>query len=103
MILGLPPMNQLDATATPMWTCFADTPDLTPYDHVSNIIPLDELNPPVAALSGQAREDALLSLALPLDEIDEAPEDPFNRLLWRATMGPSIPYPEQYVLATPDD
>ena len=30
-ILGLPPMNQLDAAATPMASCFADQPDLAPY------------------------------------------------------------------------
>jgi YVTN family beta-propeller protein len=101
MMLGLPPMNQMDATATPMRTCFAERPDLTFYDHVSNNVALDELNPPVQALSGQAREDALLSLALPLDEIDEAPEDAFNRILWRATMGYERAYPEEYALSAP--
>ncbi len=44
-ILGLPPMNQLDLAATPMYDAFADTPDLTPYNAVANIVPLDELNP----------------------------------------------------------
>jgi len=98
VILGLPPMNQLDATATPMWTCFTDIPDLTPYDHVSNLVPLDELNPPLTALKGQALEDALVSLSLPLDDIDAAPEEVFNRILWRATMGYEKPYPEQYAI-----
>ena len=32
LILGLPPMNQLDLSATPMRDCFQDKPDLTPYD-----------------------------------------------------------------------
>ena len=29
-ILGLPPMNQFDASAVPMWDAFTDTPDFTP-------------------------------------------------------------------------
>ena len=45
-ILGLPPMNQFDATATPMFDCFTETPDFTPFDAVPNIIPLDTMNPP---------------------------------------------------------
>ena len=29
-ILGLPPMNQFDASAVPMWDAFTDTPDFAP-------------------------------------------------------------------------
>ena len=29
LMLGLPPMNQMDATATPMFDCFTNTPDFT--------------------------------------------------------------------------
>ena len=45
LILGLPPMNQLDATATPMFDCFTDQPDFTPFTAVPNHIPLDQMNP----------------------------------------------------------
>ena len=41
-MLGLPPMNQLDLSATPMRACFAETPDLTPYKCRANKIPLDK-------------------------------------------------------------
>ena len=51
LILGLPPMNQLDATATPMSDCFTDTPDLTPYVAVPANIPLDQMNPNPKAIS----------------------------------------------------
>ena len=45
-MLGLPPMNQMDATATPMFDCFTGTgPDFTPFDAVTNNVPLDEMNP----------------------------------------------------------
>ena len=45
LILGLPPMNQLDATATPMFDCFVNQPDFTPFNAVSNNVPLDQMNP----------------------------------------------------------
>ena len=48
-ILGLPPMNQFDASATPMFDCFTDTADVTPFDSVANNIPLDQMNPDPAA------------------------------------------------------
>ena len=53
LMLGLPPMNQLDLSATPMRDCFTDKPDLTPYTAVKNKIPLDEMNKPVEKLDGQ--------------------------------------------------
>ena len=54
LILGLPPMNQLDASATPMASCFTDKPNLAPYDAVKNNIPLDRLNPELAGDSRSA-------------------------------------------------
>ena len=45
LMLGLPPMNQMDATATPMFDCFTNTPDFTAFDAVTNTVPLDEMNP----------------------------------------------------------
>src|SRR5205814_355520 len=36
LILGLPPMNQLDASATPMAGCFIGAPDVTPYKAMPN-------------------------------------------------------------------
>src|SRR5207302_6785122 len=45
LILRLPPMNQLDATATPMSDCFMATADLMPFTAVPNNVPLDQMNP----------------------------------------------------------
>src|ERR1019366_4035962 len=36
LMLGLPPMNQMDATATQMFDCFTRTPDFTAFDAVTN-------------------------------------------------------------------
>ncbi len=45
LMLGLPPMNQMDATATPMTDCFTNQPDFTPYLALTNNVPLDQMNP----------------------------------------------------------
>jgi hypothetical protein len=103
LILGLPPMNQMDATATPMFDCFTNTPDFTAFDAVKNNVPLDELNPPAKRISdAQLRKDALISARLPLEKADQCPEDVLNRILWRATMSRQ-PYPEWVVTKAVDD
>src|SRR5205823_1313375 len=91
LILGLPPMNQLDLSATPMRSCFTETADLTPYQAVANRVALDEMNPPVAKLDGKARYWALKSLELNLDEGDAIDEDTLNRILWFSVRG-EAPY-----------
>src|SRR5262249_47440583 len=96
LILGLPPMNQLDLSATPMRPCFQGTPDLTPYAAVPNRIALDEMNPPMNKLKGEALHWAKKSLELNLDEADVADEDTFNRILWHAARGDGVPYPEEF-------
>jgi len=93
LILGLPPMNQLDLSATAMRACFQTRPDLTPYRCLDNKIALNEMNPPLARLKGEALHWARKSLALNLDKGDEADEDTLNRILWYSTRG-SAPYPE---------
>jgi hypothetical protein len=94
LILGLPPMNQLDLSATPMGNCFQEMPNLTAYNARPNRVPLDQMNPPLAALRGPALHWAKRSLAMDLDEADEADEEEFNRLLWHSVRGHETPYPE---------
>ena len=95
LMLGLPPMNQMDATATPMFDCFTNTPDFTPYDAVTNQVPLDQMNPAEQAIRDPVlRQDAEISARLPLDHEDKCPEDLFNHILWRAAKGSQTPYPQ---------
>jgi hypothetical protein len=96
LVLGLPPMNQLDLSATPMRACFQAAPNLTPYKAVPNRIPLDEMNPPMSALRGAAAHWAKLSLALDLDDADEADEDTLNRILWHSVRGVDARYPAEF-------
>ncbi|MCC6234725.1 MAG: phosphoesterase [Verrucomicrobiales bacterium] len=94
-ILGMKPMNQFDAAATPMFDCFSDTPDFTPFVAVPNQVPLDQMNPDPSALRDpQLRRDALASARMNFRQVDRAPEGLLNRVLWRATRGTAEPYPE---------
>lgn len=104
LILGLPPMNQFDATATPFADCFQETPDFTPFNAVPPGVPLDQLNPAPSAIEDSLlREHALASATLPLDEIDRCPEDLFNRILWHAMKGSHAPYPTWATRPEADD
>ena len=104
LMLGLPPMNQMDATATPMFDCFTNTPDFAAFEAVTNNVPLDEMNSPLKNLFGaQARKDAVVSSRLPLDKPDQCPEDVLNQILWRAAKGSSVAYPFWAVKATEDN
>jgi DNA-binding beta-propeller fold protein YncE len=107
LMLGLPPMNQMDATATPMFDCFIPPgagPDFTPFDAVTNNVPLDEMNLLPNFISDPLlRKDAYVSARLPLDKEDQCPEDLFNHILWRATKGSQTPYPNWAVKAVEDN
>jgi hypothetical protein len=104
IILGLPPMNQFDASATPMASCFTDKPDLTPYKAVPNIVPLDQVNPQLSDIRNpRQRYWAEVSIKLPLDDVDEADEDTFNRVLWFAARGSDETYPAWAVNRDDDD
>jgi hypothetical protein len=93
-ILGMPPLNQFDASATPMFDCFTENPDWTPYQALPNRVPLDQMNPEPAAIDdAMLRSDAVTSARLNFTEVDRAPEGVLNQILWRAMKGSSIPFP----------
>jgi hypothetical protein len=96
LLLGLPPMNQLDLSATAMRSCFQEKPDLSPYVALPNRVPLDQMNPPLDKLQGAALDLAPKSLELDFDKEDRADEDTFNRILWHATRG-DAPYPAHLI------
>jgi YVTN family beta-propeller protein len=94
LMLGMKPLNQMDAGATPLRDCFIDKPDLTPYTALPNKVPLDQLNPPKTAYQSEKMRDlAEQSEKLPLDTLDACDEDTLNRILWHAMRGPDAEYP----------
>jgi hypothetical protein len=101
LMLGLPPMNQMDATATPMTECFTNVPDFSPFDCLTNNIPLDKMNPDVRSISDRRQfHDAVVSSHLPLKKADQCPEDVLNKILWHAQMGFDAPYPQWAITET---
>ena len=92
-MLGLPPLNKFDAYADVMAACFTGSPDLTPYTHVKNGVPLDERNPSGAGMTPADRYWQAKSLALNWSEIDGP--DPYwlNRVNWYSLFKDARPYP----------
>ncbi len=96
-ILGIPPMNAIDATALPMFDCFTGNFNKTPYHFVANKIPLDEMNKSTASLKGKAKYYAKLSASPQFDHIDGGNDDLLNRIVWFSVKG-NKPYPSKMTL-----
>jgi YVTN family beta-propeller protein len=103
-ILGLPPMNQLDMAAQPMYGAFTDRPDFTPYTALPNQIPLDTMNG-TAAQATDPMQKAWLAWSEKQNfrSEDQLAFAPFNRLTWYATTGWKRPYPGDSKVMTPDE
>jgi len=70
---------------------------------VKNLIPLDRLNPKISMITDpREKKWALASLALPLEDVDEADEDTLNRILWFAVRRRDDTYPAWAVREDPD-
>jgi YVTN family beta-propeller protein len=80
LILGLPPMSNLDTAATPMFGAFQPTPVLTPYKLRAARVDLQEKN---TANAYGAQASARMYLA----EADLAPEQALNEIIWKSVKG----------------
>jgi YVTN family beta-propeller protein len=81
LILGLQPMSQFDAAATPMWKSFTATPTLTPFKARPSNIDLDARNP------NNRSALALKSLSFDFSKEDAAPDLEFSEVIWKAVKG----------------
>ena len=86
-ILGIPPMNVIDATALPMFDCFSNKPTAFTYQALPNRIALNQINPKLAALRGKALYFAKASSKPEFDHVDGGRDDLLNRILWYAAKG----------------
>jgi hypothetical protein len=103
-ILGLPPMNQLDMAAEPMYGAFTDKPDYTPYTALPNQIPLDTMNGTAAQATDPMQKAWLTwSEKQNFKSEDQLAFAPFNRLTWYATTGWKRPYPGDSKVMSPDE
>ena len=86
LILGLPPLSQFDAAATPMFESFTEQPDLAPYVHVPAKIDLNTLN---TKLAYGAERSGKMDFA----EYDRIDDFELNEILWRSIKGEKAPLP----------
>ncbi|WP_439505254.1 bifunctional YncE family protein/alkaline phosphatase family protein [Sediminibacterium sp.] len=86
LILGIPPMSQYDAAATPMWRCFTSKPDLSHFTALMPSINLKEKN---TAKNEWQRRSEQFNLA----KEDAVPDLEFNKVLWHGLKGDHIPFP----------
>lgn len=86
LILGLPPMTQYDASATPMWRCFNKTANTTPFKSLPANINLNEVNPKGTKLAAMAK-------GLDFSGVDRVPDQIMNTMLWKAIKGESATVP----------
>lgn len=87
LILGMPPMTQYDAAATPLWRCFTSVPDEITFHHLPALVDLDDINRKESKWSK-------LSAAMDFSKVDAVPDDLFNKVLWRGIKGIDPPAPK---------
>jgi YVTN family beta-propeller protein len=80
LILGMPPMTQYDAAATPMFRCFSNTADARIFNVIKPNIDLTEKN----IVVNKWQE---ISEKLNFTKEDAAPDEILNNILWAAMRG----------------
>ncbi|UKT65878.1 bifunctional YncE family protein/alkaline phosphatase family protein [Pedobacter mucosus] len=88
LILGLPPMSQYDAAAVPLFECFTNKPDFSPYRLIKPLINLDTRN---IAVNESSKRSEMFNLA----KEDAAPDLDLNEVIWKSIKG------EQSIMPAP--
>jgi YVTN family beta-propeller protein len=94
LILGLAPMSQYDAAATPMWRCFSNTPDSSAYTALPEQVPLDDKNTLVSIWSKRSEQ-------MDFTREDRVPDRLFNEILWKGLKGGDLPAPHRSAFVRP--
>jgi Phosphoesterase family len=94
LILGIPPLTQHDAAATPMFESFTNTPTLTPYQALPAQIDVTTRN---TATAYGAKQSARMDWS----DYDRINEDELNDILWHSIKGVDVPMPAPVRRALP--
>lgn len=86
LILGLPPMSQYDAAATPMWRCFAKEASAQGFAARLPNVNLAEKNT-------KHNETARISNGLDFSKEDRIPDLLFSEVIWKAVRGEDAQMP----------
>jgi YVTN family beta-propeller protein len=100
LILGIAPMSQYDAAATPMFNSFMNKADLTPFKHRPASYDLTERN-------AENAPGAQQSAAWDFSKEDSLPDIEFNEIIWKSVRGADsrmpAPVRSAFVRAIEDD
>jgi YVTN family beta-propeller protein len=80
LILGVPPMSQYDAAATPLWRCFTVKPNYTAFTALPAQIDITEKNLVWNELSER-------SAKFDLSKEDRVPDLEFSEVIWKGVKG----------------
>jgi YVTN family beta-propeller protein len=80
LLLGFPPMSQYDASAEPMWRCFSNQPDLTPFDAKPLQTDINTVNTIENAWQRKSEN-------FDLSREDMVPDHAFTEVIWKAVKG----------------
>lgn len=86
LILGLPPMTQYDAAATPMWRSFTSQPDYSTFTYLPSNVNLKDRNPANTKLAN-------ISAKYNWSKEDAVPDLVFNEILWQGIKRTAAPSP----------
>jgi len=79
-------MSQYDAAALPLYDCFTDTPDLTPYKNKPAQVDLEQRN---VAVNQSSRKSESFNLA----KEDKVPDLELNEVIWKYVKGENSEMP----------
>jgi YVTN family beta-propeller protein len=109
-ILGTQPLTQFDLVASPMFDAFQNTPNLTPFDHVAAVIPLNS-GPELPAGAGKpvasnSMEKAWMDATAKVmkgkyDKADAVDPNFLNHVTWYSATGWTRPYPGENKILAP--
>jgi len=80
LILGLPPMSQYDAAAMPLYDCFTNKADITPFVAKPAEVDLEQRN---VAVNESSRKSNLFNFA----KEDQVPDLELNEVVWKYVKG----------------
>lgn len=86
LILGMSPMSQYDAAATPMWRCFDNHADPAGYTALPEQVDLDDKNRAITFWSRRSEQ-------MDFTREDRVPDREFNEILWKGLKGDAAPLP----------
>jgi YVTN family beta-propeller protein len=86
LILSIPPMSQYDAAAEPMWRCFTNQPDLSPFD-------VRPLQTNINAVNTVENAWQRKSETFDFSGEDRVPDRLFTEVIWKAVKGENSQVP----------